>query len=404
MRSWLAHLPFRVRLMLGFGTMIVVLFGGLALLLHTLVENSLDQALKRSLQTRAADVTSLVSGRSRLPSLPQSDGTFAMIVSGDKVLASTPGGRRYRSEFRTAISAPTFLEDGDRAWLLAEPVATRPRAVLVVGASLAQRNRAMTTLSETLFAGGPLLLLLTCLAGYVLAARALAPVEQMRTRADEISGSEGERLPLPVANDELRRLGETLNEMLARVEESLTRERTFLADMAHELRTPLAIIKLELELALESEGDRAETEERISSAAEEAERLIKIARNLLMIARAEQGRLPLEVTEIDSAKLLESVAGRFGQPAADRGRTVTVSAAEDLIVRADQTWLEQMLANLVSNALRHGDGEVSLAASLDGADQVSLHVLDRGPGFDQGFLDCAFERFSSNAEARGTST
>jgi signal transduction histidine kinase len=406
-RRW-QMVPFRARLTLGFATVMVVLFGGLALLLHVLVENSLDQQINRSLQTRAADLKSLVGGHSSasLPSLPDSGGTFAQILDPHtgRVLAFTTGHPRPLVDHRQLPSAahPPGLITESNARLRVEPIATKPASVLVVGASLNQRNHTLTVISDLLFVGGPVLLVLTCLAGYVLAARALAPVEKMSVQAAQISGSPaGERLPTPEAHDEIRKLGDTFNDLLARVEEALARERSFVADASHELRTPLAVLKLELEFALAADISRDELQERVASAAEEVDRLTKVAQDLLFIARADQGRLPLEKQPVEVSHLLHAVAHRFEQPARIRERTVSVEPSDQAwVIDADGTWIEQALNNLVTNALRYGDGPVVLSVSQV-SHSVELHVLDDGAGFGAEFLGSAFERFARSDPSRG---
>jgi signal transduction histidine kinase len=399
------RLPFRLRLTLGFAGVMIVLFGGLALLLHTLFEASLDQSIERSLRTRAADLTTLVRTQRRLPPWPESGGAFAQIIepATGRVSAATPGYHvplLTRSELLRASHRPILVDRQGNARLLAEPVATAPPTVLVVGSSLAQRNGALTTLSDLLFIGGPVLLILTCLSGYALAARALAPVETMRAQAARISGAgEGERLPVPEANDELHRLGETLNAMLSRVEAALARERAFVADAGHELRTPLTILKLELELARDSDSSREELEQRLQSAAEEVDRLAQLARDLLVIGRAEQGGLPLDKTRIEVRELLGTVADMFAVPADGTGRAVRSEKGPRLAVQADRVRLEEALTNLVGNALRHGDGDVVLRP-VHRNGSVELHVLDQGAGFDPDFLPHVFERFSRADTAR----
>ncbi len=405
-RRW-RMVPFRARLTLGFAGVMVILFGGLALLLHVLVENSLDQQINRSLQTRAVDIRTLVDGRSASSPLRllDSGGTFAQILDPrtGKVLAETTGHGGPlldHAQLRRASQRPGLITDG-AGRLQAEPVATKPTSVLVVGASLAQRNHTLTLLSDLLFVGGPALLVLTCLAGYVLAARALAPVEKMSVQAATISGSPaGERLPTPEARDEIRKLGDTLNDLLDRVEEALARERSFVSDASHELRTPLAVLKLELEFALASDISREELQERVSSAAEEVDRLTKVAQDLLLIARADQGRLPLERRTVEVESILSGVADRFQQPARMRDRPISADAgAQPMFVDVDETWIEQALNNLVSNALRYGDGPVILhARERNGS--VELHVLDEGQGFEPAFLNAAFERFTRSDPAR----
>ena len=400
------RIPFRLRLSLTFAGVMIVLFGGLALLLHTRFSASLDQGIARSLQTRADDLSSLV-GRSgkHLPELPESGGAFAQIVSARSGLVRdfTPGHPQpllTRGEMQRALQRQLKINRGDSARLLARPLAGRPGQVLVVGTSLAQRNRALTTLSELLFIGGPVLLILTCLAGYVLAAGALAPVEKMRARAARISGApRGDRLPVTEANDELRRLGETLNGMLSRLETALGRERAFVADAGHELRTPLSILKLELELALQSGSSREELQARLRSSAEEVDRLATLAQDLLVIARADQGELPLDMRPVEVRGVLGAVAERFTGAAQRRGRRVVVTDADRLAVRGDGARLEQALTNMVSNALRYGAGQVVLRARAENG-SVELHVEDEGDGFPPEFLPRAFERFSRSDPAR----
>jgi signal transduction histidine kinase len=222
----------------------------------------------------------------------------------------------------------------------------------------------------------------------------------MRRRAAAVSAAEtGERLPVPLANDEIGRLGRTLNEMLSRLEAAFARERAFVSDASHELRTPLAILRTELELALRGEHTRQELEDALQSAAEETDRLSNLAEDLLVIARSDQGRLPVRIEDLDAGELLVRVAGRFQTRARVEGRPLHPDPAPGVTVRADPARLEQALANLVDNALSYGDGTVELTAlAHNGA--VEIHVRDEGPGFPPAFLPRAFERFTRADEAR----
>ncbi len=182
-----------------------------------------------------------------------------------------------------------------RARLLATAVSTPEGArVLIVGASLEDRDETARQFLTVLLVVLPLALLFTSLLGYALATAALRPVEAMRVEASAISGSDPERrLPLPSSRDEIRRLGETLNEMLDRLELALERERAFVADASHELRTPLAALQTELELALRRPRTAEELESAVRSAADETDRLVGLAEDLLLVARADRGGLPV---------------------------------------------------------------------------------------------------------------
>jgi signal transduction histidine kinase len=404
----LRRVPFRLRLALSFAGLMIVLFGGLALALQTRFADSLDQAINRSLQTHYADLRTLVQGKridQRL-TLPENGNAFAQIVAlGSGVVQAQTGGHTARilsgAQLQAAASGQVSIPRRDNARLLAGVVATHPESVLIVGAPLSQRDAALNNLTELLFIGGPALLILTCLSGYALAARALAPVQRMSVQAARISAGapEGERLPVPEANDELRRLGETLNAMLSRLEETLGRERAFVADAGHELRTPLSILKLELELALSSDTPREELQTRLRSVAEEVDRLANLATDLLVIARAEQGKLPLDRRRVEVGDVLGTVAARFATAADGTGRVVNAERSNGLKLDADPARLEQALTNMVSNALRHGGGTVGLHA-LRRNGSVELHVIDEGEGFDPEFLPRAFERFSRADPAR----
>jgi signal transduction histidine kinase len=207
-------------------------------------------------------------------------------------------------------------------------------------------------------------------------------------------------MPEPQGDDELARLARTLNEMLARLEAAFDRERTFVADASHELRTPLAILRTELELALRGEKSIDELESALRSAAEETDRLSQLAEDLLVIARSDQGQLPIRRARVNADDVLSAVARRYGARAHADGRELDVEPAADVWLEADEARLEQALGNMVDNALRYGDGPVTLAArSHDGV--VELHVCDNGPGFPPAFLSSAFERFAS-AETGGS--
>jgi signal transduction histidine kinase len=262
--------------------------------------------------------------------------------------------------------------------------------VVVAGTSLGERDDSLRTLALLLAGGMAVALLLACLAGYGVATGALRPVEAMRRRAAAISGaSAGERLPVPGSGDELARLGETLNAMLDRLEAALARERTFVADASHELRTPLAVLKAEVDLALRRGRSADELRAALESVSEETDRLVRLAEDLLVIARADQGRLPLRPEQLSLRELLDTVASRFG---------VQAEVAGSLTLRGDRMRLEQALGNLVDNAIRYGRGEVRLSAVERDA-HMELHVTDEGGGLAPEFVPHAFERFT---RAEGT--
>src|SRR5581483_5957231 len=197
---------------------------------------------------------------------------------------------------------------GRRARLLAHPVpvAGRGPLVVVVGASTEAVFRGRERLALILAILSPLLGAILSAGGWLLAGAALRPVRRMSQEADAISLAQaGRRLPYPEGEDEIAQLGRTLNAMLDRIEAAFARERMFLDDASHELRTPISVLRAELEVALLESGDRAALERSLRSALEEAERLAHLAEDLLVLARASAGRLPLRRRPVDVRALAE---------------------------------------------------------------------------------------------------
>src|SRR6266540_3176278 len=354
---------------------------------------------------------SLAELLARLRALVEAGESFAELLAADgHVLdATAPIGRRSlltSSQVARATREPTFLnrssvpglDEGARMLAIPLSLAGR-RVVLVAGGTRENRAETLRSLRAAFLAGGPLALLLPSLGGYVLAGAALRPIEAMRRRAAEISASSlEERLPVPEARDEVSRLGKTLNQMLTRIQGGLERERRFAADASHELRTPLALLKTELELALQRDRSREELEATIRSAAESTERLARLAEDLLLLARAEQGRVALKEERTDVVDVLHTVARRFAPRADAERRALSVDEGDPLVLTADRLRLEQALSNMVDNALRHGGGHITLSARARNG-TAELHVIDEGAGFPRAFMDRAFERFS-RADAR----
>jgi two-component system OmpR family sensor kinase len=418
----LSRLPIRIRVTLTFAAVMAVVLIAAGFFIDSQLESRLNESIDNGLRSRAGEVSALVReevsglGASDTNRLIESDESFAQVLRPDGTVVSSTAqlGDQpvlYASDLEQATPESTFFELDEgaapgiegRVRLLATPVDTEGgKLIVVVGSSLGDRDEALTNLATLMLIGGPVALVLASLAGYWVAGTALRPVEAMRRRAAEISASEpDERLPLPESKDEIRRLGETLNQMLGRLEAALERERRFVDDASHELRTPLTLHKTELELALRYATTEEELRAAIASAGEEIDRLIQLAEDLLVVARSEQGELTIARERIPVRDLLATVEERFRGRVEQSGRPLLVDGADGTVL-GDRLRLEQALTSMVDNALRYGEGEVRLWARLNGV-HVELHVSDDGPGFPTDFIDRAFERFSraDAARARG---
>jgi two-component system OmpR family sensor kinase len=408
-----------VRVTLAFAGVMAIVLTLSAVGLYQRFESELDETINRGLRARAADVTLFVQspagrlGAANRSRLVDRDESFAQVLALDgtirdatpalppRPLLTVAALRAAAARRQTIITQPNPFEAEEPARLLATPVtANGRRLVVVVGTDSDDRDAALHHLLLLFLIGGPVALLLASLAGYGVASAALAPVEQMRRKAAQITEhTPGERLPVGSTDDEIARLGTTLNAMLASLEGSVERERAFVADASHELRTPLAILKTEIELALREGRTPDELVAALRSAAEETDRLTELAAALLTIARADGGGLALAPAPLRSDELLAGVAARFAGRIATSERAVLVDDGPGAELNGDRHRLEQALGNLLDNALRHGGGTIHLAARVRGA-TVELHVRDEGPGFPPTFIATAFERFTRADPAR----
>ena len=398
-----SRMSLRLRVTLVFVVVMSLVLAAIGSFLFLRTKSNLDDAIRDSLRTRAGDLVQSIRARSRLGS------SVHLIELGEEhAQVLTPSGRVIESEPTAAppLLSPAeaaaaarhrgFVERPERTRLLAIPARTGGQPVVaVVAASLADRENALETLGRALLIGGPMALLLASTLAYGIASAALRPVELMRRRASEITAADpSARLPVPVAEDEIRRLALTLNEMLGRLAVSAEQQRAFVANASHELRTPLAAVRAELELALRHASAPEEFRAAAEAAIQDADALAKLADDLMTIARGESGAAPLERTTVDVPALLEKVADEI-RPATN-GRPVTVTAAPGSTVEADEGRLTRALENMARNAVVHGSGAIVI-----GADGPRLWVRDEGPPLPDEQLARVFERFARGSDAGG---
>jgi two-component system, OmpR family, sensor kinase len=413
-----SRLPIRTRLTLVFALVMTVVLATLGTFLYVRLRSSLDDRVNERLELRHSALADVVTagGENGLADVRfvGGDDGFAQVLDPNGAIVASFGREarvqllddadRRRAAAGRVVAERTIVGDDDPepARLLASAAGSGSKALVVlVGESLEDRNDALDALLAELLVALPVALVVSSGIGYFVAGAALHPIEAMRRRAAEISSdTASRRLPLPPAHDEVYRLGETLNAMLDRLDAGLERERRFVADASHELRTPLALLETELELALRQPRTADELESALRSAAEETDRLVRLAEELLLVARADQGKLPVHPAPERASALIEEVVARFRSRADDLERPLEVEAPSDLVVDVDGARIRQALGNLVENALRYGEGTVRIRTEAhDG--RVELHVTDDGAGFEPEFLPRAFERFSRADDARG---
>ena len=413
------RVPLRLRLTLAFALAMMLVLGGLGAFVYLRVGADLLASVDMGLRSRAQVIVDAAQERRSVlvdspGNLIDQDESFAQVLDPagaviDSSSAATEAPLLSPRALRS-VTRPTFFVrsvpriDQDPVRVLVVPVGSPgARVFVVVGATLGDRKDALSRLLLSLTIGGPIALLLTSLAGWLVAGASLRPVERMRQEAAAISLSEPERrLPVPSTRDELERLGTTLNSMLDRLQQAFERERRFVDDASHELRTPLSILKAELDLALARTRTPKELEMAIRNAAQETDRVVRLAEDLLVLARTERGRLPLHREDVDLSELVSRTCTAFESRAVAAGVRIEVVASRDR-ASVDAARVRQALENLLDNALRHtpSGGVIRVNACGNGR-TVSLVIEDSGPGFPYGFLDRAFEPFArSEAGASG---
>ncbi|HEY8218005.1 MAG TPA: ATP-binding protein [Acidimicrobiia bacterium] len=277
--------------------------------------------------------------------------------------------------------------------------------IVVVGTSLEETHNAVNDVERFLLISAGVAVVVVGIGAWFLAGAALRPVERMRRQADAISDRDVDaRLVVPHSRDEIARLGRTMNRLLERLQGSLGRQRNFVADAGHELRTPISVLQTELELAGRPGRTEQELREAISHATRETLRLGTLADELLFLARsdvvqsARSRRTPQRVVEA-----IERSVEAFNGRAAEAGVRIAVESDPTLQAPLDTELLRRGLDNLLDNALRYGPAgsTVTVTAAQTGPGWVAITVADEGPGFPQTFLPHAFERFRRASDARG---
>ncbi len=299
----LDNVPIRVRVAGAFAVAMALVLVTTGWLLYNRVSSSLLTELDNQLEVRAHDLTDVVkdpedsleqSGASKVETwreLRPAGRCAGQCGRRQSVACQATSAHSGRAE-ACQQSGPIFVVRGalprldEPSRVLATHVEQNGKPmVLIVGSTLGNRAETLADLRDELLIAGPIALVLATVAGYFLAGLSLRPVDRMRSRAASISAdTPGERLPVPATRDEVQRLGETLNAMLDRLESALERERGFVADAGHELRTPLALLRTELELALRHAESPEELRTAVRGSFQEVDRLAQLAEDLLLIA------------------------------------------------------------------------------------------------------------------------
>ena len=393
----------RVRTTVGAAVIVAITLAVAGWLLVTTLRSSQIDSVDRNLELRALDIESLLeSGASPQTVAVESDEDgFVQILDTDgQVIASS---ENVEGEERIAVGPPRSVRtqrvpnlDEDDFRVRNHLTESAARTSIVVGVNLEDIDKTDGFVRRALLIGLPLLLLTMAAMIWFVVGRALHPVEAIRREVAEIGGRDlDRRVPVPAARDEIGRLANTMNLMLDRLEDANNRQARFVSDASHELRTPIAVIRHELEIALR--GDGSDWNDVANDVLEEDLRMQRLVDDLLLLARRDANDAPHDLStkpliDLDDVVLTEAHRVRNSIVV----RTGGVSAGQ---VRGDADQLSRVVRNLVDNALRHAASTVEI--HLDGANgRVQLTIDDDGDGVAETDQNRIFERFGRADESR----
>jgi two-component system OmpR family sensor kinase len=399
-------LPLRTRITLASVVAMALILTTLGVFLYSRLAAELTRAVDIGLRSRAGTIAAGIGQHGlSFSDAPDIGGdTIAQILSptGAVVETSGPTAALLATSDLAGITGPSFLDRQvgtsgatERVYVL--PTNEGSPMYVVVAATMDRARGVLAGFLRLLVLGGLAALALASGAAWFLTGAALRPIDRMRAEAAAISVSEPtRRLPVPDTNDEVARLGITLNSMLDRLQEALDAERRLLDDASHELRTPLAILKAELDLARSRARTPEELEAALASASEDADHVARLAEDLLVLSRAKQGRLEIRRETVGLEALVERVCAAH-RPAADALGCHIACEAGCVPVNVDPMRVRQALDNLINNALHYSPRGSTIEIRADVREAtVAIVVDDSGPGFDPSTVEAVLDPFVRN--------
>jgi heavy metal sensor kinase len=418
-----ARLPIRWRLTLWYTLLsaIGLLLLGIALyfgLRATLFENFEEQV--RNETAFALNAVSAADGGLQIAPggidrLENDDHFVRLIDAGGQIvyqfatsLEDIPLGQ---TSYRQALAGESVYDvrrgSGESIGIVSQPVEINGEiaGVLQVGSTRGDVEEVLRTILLAFLIAGPILLLLAAGGGYLMSGRALAPVRQITELAATVDPTDLDaRLSLDLPDDELGRLAQTFDGMLARIERGFEQQRQFTADAAHELRTPLGFMRSQVDLTLRRPRSEAEYRSALEALDGDIDRMTRLVTALLTVSRSESGQLALQRVSLDVQQLIRTTLASW-QPLATERELTLVDQSTPAEVWADASLLAQLLTNLIDNAVAHTPASGSIAVGCaSGDEQARFWVTDTGSGIPFEHQERVFDRFYRVDPGRARST
>ncbi|MDF0645703.1 MAG: heavy metal sensor histidine kinase [Nitrospira sp.] len=419
-------MPLRLRLTLWYGSALALVLIIFSTVLYLVTARNLRDSVDQSLEETAAAAVRSLEERgflplineeelmSQFPELARIDKFFQIFSPSGTITIRSPNVKQHelplsRQALEVAFSGRTIFESAKYPKepplrLISVPIIYRGNLLYIVqvGTSMESVEQTLNRLLLVLLVTTPVALTVSLAGGWFLAGRALRPVDAITLAAQRIAaGDLTQRLNVPASADEIGRLADTFNNMIARLETSFRQIRQFSSNASHELRTPLTVMKGETELALRRPREAAAYTVVLESNLEEIDRMTRIVDELLFLSRADMGEVKMEHLPVDLEGLLEDISRQASLLGQERDIQVVLGRITPVVVRGDELRLRELFLNLVDNAVKYSRKRGTVEVTMTTVPEFAkVTVTDQGIGIGPGDLERIFDRFYRTDDAR----
>lgn len=419
-------MPLRLRLTLWYGSALALILVVFSAVLYIVTARSLRDAIDQSLEETAVAAVRSLEERgflplidenelmSQFPELARIDKFFQIFSPSGTITIRSPNVKQHelplsREALDVAFTGKTIFESAKYPKepplrLISVPIMYRGNLLYIVqvGTSMESVEETLNRLLLVLLVTMPLALAVSLAGGWFLAGRALRPVDDITLAAQRIAGGDlTQRLKVQPSPDEIGRLADTFNNMIARLETSFRQIRQFSSDASHELRTPLTVMKGETELALRRPRDAKDYTVVLESNLEEIDRMTRIVDELLFLSRADMGEVKMERLPVKLESLLEDVHRQASLLGQERDVQVVLGMVTPATVLGDELRLRELFLNLLDNAVKYSKsgGSVDITLQTE-TGQAKVLIADTGIGISREDQGKIFDRFYRTDDAR----